>query len=82
MIACCWCIEYDPFPFIKWTFGERNVSGGVAWYQTNSKYRCKLKQEDKYPTLCHFTADIEKVEAAYLWNETDRQDRSFISSGL
>lgn len=37
-----------------YTTGQRNVSGGLAWYRAWAKHRCNLKQEDKYPNHCDF----------------------------
>lgn len=50
----CWiCLHYNQ-RFYKYTTGQRNVSGGVAWYGAWAKHRCNLKQEDKYPRHCDF----------------------------
>jgi hypothetical protein len=41
------------------TTGQKNVSGGIAWYWKWSKHRCNLKQEEFYPRLCDFDVDVE-----------------------
>lgn len=67
MKASCWiCAHYCQRSY-KVTTGQRNVSGGVAWYRIWSKHRCNLNQEDMYPRDCNFTFNTE------LWKELEER---------
>ena len=55
----CWICKHFCQRSYKVTFGQRNVSGGVAWYRIWAKRRCNLKQEDRYPNNCDFEENTE-----------------------
>lgn len=67
MKPSCWkCKHYNQRSYLV-TTGQRNVSGGVAWYRIWAKHRCNLEQEEYYPRLCDFEENIE------LWDELNRR---------
>lgn len=59
--GCGICISYCQRSYLV-TTGQRNVSGGVAWYRIWSKHRCALKQEDRYPKHCDFEENTKLRE--------------------
>lgn len=58
----CWlCLHYCQRSYL-FTTGQRNVSGGIAWYQVWSKHRCNLEQEDKCPNHCDYELNQKKMD--------------------
>lgn len=51
--TCCFCEHYNQRSY-KITTGQKNVSGGIAWYRVYAKHRCNLKQEHLYPRRCDY----------------------------
>ena len=43
---CGYCVFYNPISYMVW-FGERNVSGGLAWYQRWLENSCELGKYNK-----------------------------------